>query len=360
MSLDRLVILYGGRSGEHEVSLLSTASIVRNLDPLTYSIALVGIDHEGAWHLQSPAVAEAIRTGDEARLESGDENLVSVVPGRGLVGPDGPIACDVVFPVLHGTYGEDGRIQGLLSACGIPYVGAGVAGSAIGFDKELSKRLWIQAGLPVVPFARILSHEDPEQAVDAAERRFGYPIFIKPARLGSSVGIVRAADRTAAMEAVGAAFAYDTKVILEPQVSAREIECSVLGYPKARAFPPGEIVPSHAFYTYEAKYIDPAGARLCIPAEMDDEDAAEVMRLAVAAFEAVDGEGMARVDFFLEKKTGKILLNEINTIPGFTRISMFPRMAAAAGLAYADLLAELIAAAVERGRVEKSLRYRYD
>lgn len=360
MSLTNVAILYGGRSGEHDVSLMSTKNVLRNLDSARFEPILIGITAAGEWHLQPRSSVEEVVAGGDLVIEDTGA-FVDARPSGGLFRDGNSIDVDVVFPVLHGTFGEDGKVQGLLATAGVPFVGSGVCGSAVSFDKVLSKRLWIQAGLPTVPFEVITRDSGEGEAIASAATRaadrFGFPVFVKPARLGSSVGITKAEDLESLGNAIAEAFLYDTKVMVEPEVAAREIECSVLGYPRPRAFPPGEVTPNHSFYSYEAKYLDPEGAGLEIPAAIDMEDAEEVQRLAVAAFNAVDAEGMARVDFFLERTTGKILLNEINTIPGFTGISMFPQLCNAAGMNYTQLVSELLDAALARHVVEADLRY---
>ncbi len=361
MGSTKVAILYGGRSGEHDVSLMSTTNVVRNLDTARFEPVLVAIATDGTWHLQHKKLVRNVLAGDDLRIEATGA-FVDARPGHGLYHNGTTLEVDVAFPVLHGTFGEDGKVQGLLATAGIPYVGSGVAGSAVAFDKVLSKRLWIQSGLPTVPFLLIKRADTSgdgavETAAQKAVDRFGLPVFVKPARLGSSVGISKADDVQSLYTAITEALLYDTKIMVEPEVDAREIECSVLGYPEPQALPPGEVKPNHSFYSYEAKYLDPEGAGLEIPAAIDVEDANEVRRLALAAFEAVDAEAMARVDFFLERSTGKILLNEINTIPGFTGISMFPLLCNAGGITYAELVSRLLEAALARQVVETGLRY---
>lgn len=355
-----LTILYGGRSGEHEVSLISAASVARNLDPATYDVNLVGIAKDGAWYLQEPDELARCRSGAASlAIAAVSSRRVAVVPGGGtarglVVGSSArPLPTDVVFPVLHGTFGEDGTIQGLFEMAGLPYVGAGVLGSAVGMDKAVAKALWIGAGLPVVPFVSLRAAEwaspaDRKRIAERAEKQFGYPLFVKPACAGSSVGAGKAADRTALDRAVEAALEWDDKVLIEPFVAAKEIECSVTGNDAPVSYTPGEIVPSHEFYDYDAKYIDPDGAALLIPAKVDAAALETVRDLAVKAYRAAELTGLARVDFFVRKDTGEILLNEVNTMPGFTTISMFPKMCEAAGLGYGALLDLLVSHALER------------
>lgn len=355
-----LTIVYGGRSGEHEVSLISAASVARNLDPASYEVSLVGIAKDGAWYLQDQGELARCRAGAASLAIATDgARRVAVVPGGGselglVVGPSAePLQTDVVFPVLHGTFGEDGTIQGLFEMAGLPYVGAGVLGSAVGMDKAVAKALWIGAGLPVVPFVALRAAEwsreaDRERIAALVEKDFGYPLFVKPACAGSSVGAGKAADRAALGKAVASALEWDDKVLIEPFVAAKEVECSVTGNDAPRSYTPGEIVPSHEFYDYEAKYIDPDGAALLIPAKLDAAQLETVRDLAVKAYRAAELSGLARVDFFVRKDNGEILLNEVNTMPGFTTISMFPKMCEAAGLSYAALLDLLVSHAIER------------
>lgn len=365
----QVTILYGGRSGEHEVSLLSAASVARNLNPQANQVRLVGVSKDGAWYLQEEAELEACRAGATAlSLSENPLRRVSVVPGGGamgalVVGPEArPLPTDVVFPVLHGTFGEDGTIQGLFEMACLPYVGAGVLGSAIGMDKEIAKALWIKAGLPVVPYLSIRSsawadQSDRARLIEEAESQFGYPLFVKPVCAGSSVGAGKALSREELTKAVEAALRWDDKALVEPFISAKEIECSVTGNDFPVAYTPGEIVPTHEFYDYDAKYIDPDGAALLIPAKISPDQSEEIRRVAVRAYRCAELTGLARVDFFMRKDTGEILLNEVNTMPGFTTISMFPKMCGAAGLGYPDLLDLLISHALERWAVRSGRDY---
>ena len=366
--MQRVVILYGGKSGEHEVSLRSAASIVAHLDAARFEAVLVGIGKDGVWRLEEdgPVSRDPL---EPLRLGLGPRVLV--VPSGGLAverrkGIE-TLPCDCVFPVLHGSYGEDGTIQGLLECADLPYVGAPVMGSALGMDKEKAKLLWIQAGLPVVPFMTVrradFGDEDPEGTIrrltGEVTSRFGWPAFVKPACGGSSVGASKASDAAVLGRALSAALEWDDKALIEPFVDGREIECSVLGNDKARAFPPGEIVSSHEFYDYEAKYIDPDGARLVIPADLDDTIRESIRSIAVRAYEALELAGMARVDFFVRRTTSELLLNEVNTIPGFTSISMYPKMCESGGLAYSELITQLVELALERREGRKRLRYSF-
>ncbi len=358
----RVAILYGGKSGEHEVSLRSAASVLRHLDK-KHQVHLIGITKAGAWHLQPDSVLASCLEGEEVLELRSNAPSVLVVPGTGLrvYGARGAadLPLDVVFPVLHGTFGEDGTVQGLLECANLAYVGADVLGSAIGMDKELAKNLWSEAGLPVVPSitAYAIDVAKIDDLAANVEQRFGWPVFVKPARCGSSVGASKAETRVDLKSALLKALAFDTKVLVEPFIPAREIECSVLGNGSPRAFPAGELIPSHEFYDYEAKYIDPDGARIVIPAPLHEETAARIKEIALAAYTVAGISGMARVDFFIDKNDGAVYLNEVNTIPGFTSISMYPMMCESGGLPYSALLDELLALAVERKKEKTGLRY---
>jgi len=364
----RVGIVFGGRSGEHEVSLRSARSIFDALDRGRYEPVLLGIDHDGRWHLQESARALLDAPGTALTLHA-EAPSVAVAPGsvsddRSLVtvgssGVVGPI--DVVFPVLHGTYGEDGTLQGLLEMAGIPYVGSGVLGSAAGMDKDFARRLFRAAGLPLVDAFVVRASED-RRADDLhreVSERLGYPCFVKPCNMGSSVGVSKARDATQLAAAVAMAFRYDTKVLIERGHAVREIEVAVLGNDAPAASVAGEIVPTHDFYSYEAKYLDENGAVLKIPADLDDAQMRTVRGMAVEAFRCLDLQGLARVDFFLEKETGRWFLNEVNTMPGFTSISMYPKLWEATGVPYAALVDRLIALALERHATRSALSTRY-
>lgn len=375
--MKKIAILYGGKSGEHEVSLISAASIVRHLDAGKYELLLIGIAKSGEWLLQDPSVLKETLKSAATTGRPGMEGLPPIAAGRRVFAAPGlglaverrgegleRLECDVVFPVLHGTFGEDGTVQGLLECAGLPYVGAGVLGSAIGMDKQISKELWLHEGLPVVESITVRAEDGKNpnfmtSLIRKIEARFGWPCFVKPACSGSSVGTSKAPDVAALETALGLAFEYDEKVLVEKFVVAREVECAVLGNRTPRAFAPGEIVPAHEFYDYEAKYKDPEGAVLKVPAPLSPQQTEAVQAIAIKAYKACGFEGMARVDFFIDKRTGDILLNEANTIPGFTAISMYPRMCEAGGLPYPELLDELIALAIERFERRAALRYSY-
>jgi D-alanine-D-alanine ligase len=341
----RVGVLFGGRSGEHEVSLASAASVIRALDPQKYEAVPIGITKEGRWLVGTSAqkmLPEVLKSGERVVLPP-DPCAASLVP---LSSPSGQpsVDLDVVFPVLHGTFGEDGTVQGLLELAGLPYVGAGVLGSAAGMDKDLQKRLFEQAGLPIVPFlaVRRSEWEKGRSAVTRLiQKKLRFPLFVKPATLGSSVGMTRVANAKEIGKAMDFAAEFALKIVVERGIVGREIEVSVLGNDDVRASIPGEIVPHREFYDYTAKYLE-GGTRLVIPAPLTKKQVGTFQDYAVRAFRAIEGTGMARCDFFLEKRTGKIYVNELNTIPGFTSISMYPKMWEASGLPYAKLIDRLI------------------
>ncbi len=334
--MENIIILYGGTSGEHEVSLRSAGSVFKHIDKTKYSVTLIGIDTEGKWYLQnSPRYGE---DGESLIIEK--DSPVSIIPGKGFFSEGELIKTDFVFPVLHGTFGEDGTIQGLLEIMGIPYAGSGVLGSAAGMDKSISKLLWQQKGLPVVPCMEV--RDGSETVLEDAEKEYGYPLFIKPARAGSSVGVRRAENRDELYECVEYAFQFDTKLVIEPSIAGREIECSVIGNSRPESFPPGEILLKKGFYDYKSKYLNTENAETVVPADLKEKEKREIMELAVKAFMAVGAQGFARVDFFIENSSKRILINEINTIPGFTSISMFAKMCESAGVGYSTMLGKVI------------------
>jgi D-alanine-D-alanine ligase len=357
----RVGVIFGGRSGEHEVSLRSAESVINALDRDKYEIVPIAITNQGKWLASSEATnllpSVVIESADQHVAIFGDptEKGLARFTGQGKTNERDKI--DVIFPVLHGTYGEDGTIQGLLEMADVPYVGCGVLGSAAGMDKVVMKRLFREAGLPIVEFTHFLRTQweaDPLLVELRAAEEIGFPCFVKPANLGSSVGISKATDAKSLNEAIQLAAKYDRKIVVERGVDAREIEVSVLGNDVPMASLPGEIIPQSAeFYDYKAKYVDANGARLMIPANLSAELTAEIQRLAVEAFQAIDGAGLGRVDFFLERETEKLLVNEINTMPGFTSISMYPKLWEASGIGYSELIDRLIELAFERHR-EKS------
>jgi D-alanine-D-alanine ligase len=355
----RVGILFGGRSGEHEVSLNSAASVIAALDPARYEVVPIGITKDGRWLAGSSAqklLPDVLREGQRVMLGA-DPNVGALVPLDENRSPS--LHVDVVFPVLHGTYGEDGTVQGLLELADLPYVGSGVIGSAVGMDKDMQKRLFLQAKLPVADFLAVTRarwEREPLAVRREIERKFRYPVFVKPATLGSSVGMTKAHDRAELEQALNFAAEFAQKLVVERTIRGREIELSVLGNEQARASIPGEIVPHREFYDYEAKYLE-EGTRLIIPAKLSKPQVKRFQELAVRAFHAVEALGLARVDFFLERGTNRIYLNEINTIPGFTSISMYPKLWEASGLSYRALLDELIDLALAQHREKQRTKY---
>ncbi len=360
----RVGVIFGGRSGEHEVSLVSATSILNALDREKYEVVPIGITKEGRW-LSSGQALKLLK--ERTGLDSEPERFLVPEPNRkALVSADGAAATDlpldVVFPVVHGKYGEDGALQGLLELANIPYVGAGVLASAVGMDKIIQKELFARAGLPIVKYTWRFSSAcrmEPRKVVLAVERALRYPVFVKPANTGSSVGISKAHGREELVEAMRAAAEYDRKVIFEQGVKeVREIECSVLGNDEPIASVPGEIVPSNEFYDYDAKYIDGKSTAV-IPARLPRAAAGRVRVFAVRAYAAIDCSGMARVDFFVTRKSHRVILNEVNTIPGFTSISMYPKLWEASGMSYGELLDRLIQLALRRHEEQRALRTSY-
>lgn len=359
----RVGIIFGGRSGEHEISLLSARSIVDALDRGRYEPVLLGIDRDGRWRLHDAARALLETPGAPLHLDPTAPS-VAVSPGdssaamvtTGTAAPEVG-SLDVVFPVLHGTYGEDGTIQGLLEMADVPYVGSGVLGSAAGMDKDVAKRLLRSAGLPVVDWFVVRAHERRSAAEVAreVESRFGWPVFVKPANMGSSVGVSKARKAEDLTSALATAFRYDTKVLIERGHAVRELECAVLGNDAPKASVVGEIIPTHDFYSYEAKYLDEGGAHLRIPATLTPGQSEEIRRMSIEAFTALELSGLARVDFFMDKTDGAIFVNEVNTLPGFTSISMYPKLWEASGLPYAELVDRLIGLGVERAATRRAL-----
>jgi len=390
----RVGILFGGRSGEHEVSLLSAASVFDAIDKNKYEVVPIGITKEGHW--VTAAHAEKLLKGEyahpqEKHLRAGDPDATPaaavLAKGEGVLVPPEPqpqgssltalqtqagseplpshaIEVDIVFPVLHGTFGEDGTIQGLLELADMAYVGAGVLGSAAGMDKDIMKSLFRASGLPIVKHVTVLRgawEAEPRKVQKLVESKLKYPVFVKPANLGSSVGISKVHDRKELGPALTEAARFDRKIVIEQGVGggkhkAREIECSVLGNDQPEASVPGEIVPSKEFYDYDAKYLD-EGSQLIIPAKLSKAETKKVQQIAIGAFQAVDCSGLARVDFLMEPKSRKIYLNEINTMPGFTSISMYPKLWAASGVSYPQLIERLIQLGLERHDEKKRNQY---
>ncbi len=391
----RVGVLFGGRSGEHEVSLLSAASVLKAIDKKKYEVVPIGITKQGRWvtaaHAERLLQGKPPDTPEPRHLRAGDPDATSaaavIARGEGVVVPPMPgadhsslmpfetdahelpaavdsVDVDIIFPVLHGTFGEDGTIQGLLELADIAYVGAGVLGSAAGMDKDVMKRLFRDAGLPIVKHVTVLRsdwREQPKKVRKQIEGALKYPVFVKPANLGSSVGISKVHDSSELAAAMDEAARFDRKLVIEQGVGgekgkAREIECSVLGNDKPIASVAGEIVPIKEFYDYSAKYLV-EGSESIIPAKIGKAKQKEVQRLAVAAFQAVDCAGMARVDFLMDPRTKKMYVNEINTIPGFTSISMYPKMWAATGISYPELMDRLIQLGLERHAEKKQNQY---
>jgi D-alanine-D-alanine ligase len=378
----RVAVLFGGRSGEHEISLRSALTVMSAMDPVRYEIVPIGIARDGRWYLRPDALAMLKVAAPKLRALGRAGIPVSLPPHPGrhaLVGASvtnghpsvgngkpstalpGPI--DVIFPVLHGTYGEDGTVQGLLELADIPYVGARVLGSAIGMDKDAQKRLLRDAGIPVVryfPITRADAKDEPALACRLADQ-LGYPVFVKPNALGSSIGITRVGAGSELAAALKDAFQYDRKVLIEASCEGREFECAVLGNDRPEASIPGEIVVKggHNFYSYESKYIDPAGSAVQIPAQLPADVSTRIRELSVAAFKALDLRGMSRVDFLARRDLSEIFVNEVNTIPGFTAISMYPKLWEASGLALPNLIDRLIHLALEDHRERARLKFTY-
>lgn len=339
----RVGILFGGKSAEHEVSLRSAKSILDALDRGKYEPVLIGIAKDGKWKIVDEKL---LPPGDALAIGVSSDETALVPSSEGeLSGPATAGRIDVVFPVLHGPFGEDGTVQGLLRLANVPFVGPGVLGSAVGMDKDVMKRLLRDAGIPNAKFLAFRSHE--QVSFETVWEALGLPIFVKPANLGSSVGVSKATDEASFHTAVEEAFRYDTKIIVEEAIIGREIECAVLGNEHPIASVPGEVIPYAEFYSYEAKYIDADGAGLEIPAKLDPETAKHVQDIAVRTFRTLACEGMGRVDCFL-RDNGEILVNEINTIPGFTSISMYPKLWEVSGVGYAELIDRLIRLAIDR------------
>jgi D-alanine-D-alanine ligase len=361
----RIGLLYGGRSGEHDVSLCSAASVFRNLDRSRYEVTAIGIDRDGRWYVQdAPAVCDDAEFGSKMELKKEGEwflnhfecgyhlVLTERISGRRC-------EVDVVFPVVHGTYCEDGTLQGLLELAMVPYVGADVAGSVIGMDKDIAKRLLQERGIAVVPWVTVTRgrwNSGHDAILDEIRRELPLPLFVKPANAGSSVGIEKVSSYEELLHAIPRVLEYDSKILVEKGCTVREIECAVLGNENPEVSVPGEIVPTHDFYSYEAKYLDAQGARLMIPADLDEEMTRTVQRRAADVYRTLGCSGMARVDFFIDKNDGALYLNEINTLPGFTSISMYPKLWEKSGLPYSELLDRLVDLAVARHQTKISLR----
>ena len=367
----RLGILFGGRSGEHEVSLISAASVLKAVNRTKYDVVPIGITREGQWRVGATPreldaqperlLADVLDRGQTvaASADPGGPHLLPIKSGQRSM-PESRL--DVIFPLLHGTFGEDGTVQGLLELADIPYVGAGVLASATGMDKDAMKRLFRDAGLPIVEWILVLRSDwerDPRTWTRRIARELGTPLFVKPANLGSSVGISKVRTLRELPDALALAARYDRKIIVERGLDAREIECSVLGNDQPVASLPGEIIPVNEFYDYEAKYLK-EGSELVIPAKLGKRQSQQVQQLAVRAFRAIDCAGMARVDFLLDRPSGKLYVNEINTIPGFTPISMYPKLWEASGVPYPELIDRLVSLAMERHAEKRRSSFQYD
>lgn len=355
----RVAVLFGGRSAEHEVSILSAKNVINALDQKKYDVIPVAITKTGGWFLGSdrpylPTTGYASEPSKDVALTLRATGLTKRMSASEAWRHMAEKRVDVVFPVLHGPYGEDGSLQGFLKLAGIPFVGAGVLGSAIGMDKDVTKRLLREAGILVAKFIALQREDKPD--FKKITRQLGVPVFIKPANLGSSVGVSKVSSEKKLHPALKKAFRYDTKVLVEQAIEGREIECSVLGGRNPTASVPGEVIPQHEFYSYEAKYLDENGALLEIPAKLPPSAIKKIQATAVRAFKIVNCEGMGRVDFFL-KENGDIVVNEINTIPGFTKISMYPKLWEASGISYSLLLDRLIRLALQRFAREQKLRH---
>ncbi len=366
----RVGLIFGGRSGEHEVSIASAMSVYNALDKSRYEVILIGIDKTGRWLLPDPKVLLA-HAGNPMKIQLGQmTGSYGLAPSGGATqmiameaSAPAPGHFDIVLPIMHGTFGEDGTIQGMLEMAQIPYVGSGVLGSALGMDKEVAARLFNAAGIPTVPSMCVRKHEflnDKAAVEDSLVKAFDFPFFVKPANAGSSVGVHKVKSPEGIRAALEDAFSFDLKIIVQNAIDARELEVSVLGNDTPKASIVGEIVPKHEFYSYEAKYLDDNGAELKIPADNLPEEVREKARAwAVQAFLTLECKGLARVDFFMDRKTGALYLNEINTIPGFTSISMYPKLWEASGLPYAQLLDELIRLALDDSKKRRELRVTY-
>jgi D-alanine-D-alanine ligase len=360
-------ILFGGKSAEHEVSLQSAKNVYDAIDRGKFEPVLIGIDKDGKWHSMGDSLS-LMNAGDPRRISlNSSGGPVTLVPeSAGLLAESGP-KLDVVFPILHGPFGEDGTVQGLLKLADVPFVGAGVLGSAVGMDKDVMKRLFRDAGIPIGKFLTLRSHEPLSSFAEIKTalglKDAGVPVFVKPANMGSSVGISKAHNESEFSAAVRDAFQYDAKIIVEEYIHGREIECAVLGNENPLASIPGEVIPNHEFYSYEAKYLDENGAVLEIPAKLDADTQKRIQELSIKAFQTLCCEGLARIDFFL-KENGEVLINEINTMPGFTKISMYPKLWEASvsiggGIGYTELISRLIELAMKKFEKEKGLKITY-
>lgn len=357
----RVGIMFGGRSAEHEVSIQSAKNVYQALDKNKYDPVLIGIDRTGKWYIQESSIFSLKAYSEEIKKLKSKNTELSITPGADeshLIVSDVQSLgnLDVIVPILHGTYGEDGTMQGMLKLMNIPFVGASVLGSAVGMDKDVMKKLLIAESLPVVKHMTIKDSEKVTISYEMVAEVLGDTLFVKPANMGSSVGVYKVTNQKQFEKALDGAFEYDRKILIEEYIPCEEVECSVLGNDFPIASVPGRIIPNHEFYSYEAKYIDENGAKLEIPANLPEELVSKIQELAVQAFKALYCEGMARVDFFMHKQTQELYVNEINTIPGFTKISMYPQLWEATGMTYTELVDRLIQLAIERYEKEKRLK----
>ncbi len=357
----RVAVVFGGKSAEYDVSLQSAKNVINALDKKKYEVTLIGMDKRGQWYLQEPLSHQVHQQPAQLGVTAHLNDLVTIVPGQnhsllmGLMTKEQVTAIDVVFPVVHGPYGEDGTIQGLMRMANVPFVGADVLSSAVCMDKDVMKRLAHEAGIPIAKFVTVYRRELAKLNPEKIIKHVGLPCFVKPANLGSSIGISKVKAAAELTKAIEHAMEYDNKVVIEEAIEGREIECGVLGNDDPAASVPGEIIPHHEFYSYEAKYLDAAGADVIAQADLPPEIIKKVKDLSIKIFRTFDCDGMARVDFFL-KKDGTLIFNELNTIPGFTQISQYPKMWEASGIAYSDLLDKLIALALEKFDQRQNLK----
>ncbi|MFA1822864.1 D-alanine--D-alanine ligase [Virgibacillus oceani] len=361
MTKKKVGVVFGGKSAEHEVSLQSAKNIVDAIDRDKYEVMLIGIDKEGKWHLndqssfllneENPKLIQLNKSNEHVAIVPGDENNQLIHASKSM-----PLdQLDVIFPIVHGTLGEDGSLQGMFRVANLPYVGSNVLGSSLCMDKDVAKRLLNAAGINVAKGLVYKRNRKNEISYDKAAEALGTPLFIKPANQGSSVGVSKVYNEEDFNQGIESAFAFDHKIIIEQSIDGREIECAVLGNDDPKASLLGEILPNTEFYSYESKYIDETGAELAIPADLTDDETKRMQEVAVEAFEALECGGLARVDFFLTKE-GEIYVNEVNTLPGFTKISMYPKLWEISGISYPELINELIELAIQRHQDDNDLK----
>ena len=351
MSKLNVAVIFGGKSGEHEVSLMSATNVINAMDKEKYNIKMIGITKEGKWLSYKGAVEKIVDGSWQKEAEKSNSAETTDLIFSNILNKGEITDIDVVFPVLHGPNGEDGTIQGMLEMLDLPYVGCGVLASSVAMDKILSKKLFAEAGISIVDFEVLLKKDiknDLVGSIKKIEEKFKYPVFVKPANMGSSVGISKAHNREELTKALELAGQFDRKIVVEKAVDCREIECAVMGNDEPLASGVGEVIPSHEFYDYEAKYFDGDNSKVVIPAMVDETTVLKIREMAVKAYKSLDCAGLARADFFLDKNTGEIYINEFNTIPGFTRISMYPKLWGQAGVSYSELIDRLIQYAIER------------